>query len=252
MYRSKSLLGGGLIAVVLCSLFLSTRLAWAQDIYYRWAFAPAVTCNTVAGGVQAVFASQPVEWLNVPTGATYNIVYITNGASVSTGPFPLTPGSGSQSFGSLAMTGPSYPLSVAVRLETLVGGLQVYASTLSTTCTANGTTTSAVTNSGAGGVLFGAGSVLFDDGRINNRAEDAAQTAAIYCESDGGVTIWVVRNSVGTFAFTATRQDIDAVPANPAHNTIIKQGFNITLYRLAGGKLQVNAPNGYVYIWDHC
>src|SRR5262249_3092094 len=96
-----------------------------------------------------------------------------------------------------------------------------------------------------------AGGCVFTDGRVNCRAEDAAQTAAIYC-SNGDVTIFAVNNSVGKFAFTATKAEIAKVPANPDKNTLIKQAQNIALYRLHGGKLQVNAPNGYVYIWDGC
>jgi hypothetical protein len=46
------------------------------------------------------------------------------------------------------MNGPSYPLTVQVILETLVGGSKVYTSTLSGSCTANGPGTSSITNSG--------------------------------------------------------------------------------------------------------
>jgi len=146
MARMKRLPRSILCALVLSSLLLTARSAQGLSIYYRWASAPAVTCSTPGPGVQALFASQPVEWLNVPAGATYNIVYITNGAEVVTGPFPLTAGTGSFTYGALGMPGPSYPLSVAVRLETIVSGSIVYLSTLSTTCTTNGGTTSSVVN----------------------------------------------------------------------------------------------------------
>src|SRR5262249_23501471 len=94
--------------------------------------------------------------------------------------------------------------------------------------------------------------VIFTDGRINSHASDAAQTAAIYCESDGGVTIWAVKNSVGTFAYTVTGAQIKVVPAKPAKNTLIKKAFDIALYRLTSGELQVNAPNGYLFRWAGC
>ena len=90
------------------------------------------------------------------------------------------------------------------------------------------------------------------DGRLNNRASDAAQTAAIYCAADGGVIIWSVSDGVGTFAFTASKAEIDKVPTNPDKNTLIKEAKHIALYRLHGGKLQVNGPDGYVFIWDGC
>jgi hypothetical protein len=145
MFRLKTVFRSLVCVVVLIPLLLSARPAQALDIYYRWAFAPAVTCSTPSG-VQALFASQPVEWLNIPAGAQYNIVYITNGVETPTGPFSLTPGTGSFTYGALGMNGPSYPLNVAVRLETLVSSSIVYTSTLSTSCTANGNTTSSVAN----------------------------------------------------------------------------------------------------------
>ena len=94
-------------------------------------------------------------------------------------------------------------------------------------------------------------SIALEDGRINDRPEDNMQTAAIYCTADG-VTIWSVKDSVGKFAFTATRKEIDAVPKNPVKNTLIKQAKNIALYRLTTGEMQVNAPNNYVFIWKGC
>lgn len=98
----------------------------------------------------------------------------------------------------------------------------------------------------------GGATCTFTDGRVNCRAEDGAQTAAIYCTGDGGVTIWAVTNGVGKFAFTVTKDEIAKVPANPDKNTLIKKVGAIALYRLHGGKLQINAPNGYVFIWDGC
>jgi hypothetical protein len=146
MDRLKTVFRTLLCVVVLIPMLLAVQPVQALDIYYRWAFAPAVTCSTPGPGVRALFASQPVEWLNVPAGATYNIVYITNGVETLTGPFALTPGTSSFTYAGLVMNGPSYPLSVGVRLETLVGGNIVYTSTMSTTCVANGGTTSSVVN----------------------------------------------------------------------------------------------------------
>ncbi len=91
---------------------------------------------------------------------------------------------------------------------------------------------------------------LFTDGRLNDR--DAMQTAAIYCKPNGGVEVWAVIDSVGYFAFTATPTDLSLVPEKPFRNTRIKSGRGVTLYRLTSGELQINAPNGYVYIWNGC
>jgi hypothetical protein len=90
----------------------------------------------------------------------------------------------------------------------------------------------------------------FDDGRINSH--DGAETAAVYCEDDGGVTIFSVVNSVGKLAFKVSADEMDALPDHPEHNTLIKSGSGISLYELTTGELQINAPDNYVFIWDGC
>jgi hypothetical protein len=80
----------------------------------------------------------------------------------------------------------------------------------------------------------------FGDGRINRC--DAGQTVAIYCMSDGAIMVLNINTGKGSLAFIATRADIDAGSAKPATNTVIKSGNGATLYRLAGGELQVNRP----------
>jgi hypothetical protein len=78
----------------------------------------------------------------------------------------------------------------------------------------------------------------FTDGRLN--CHDAGQTAAVYCESDGSVVGLAIYKGVGYPAFIATKAEIDAVPANPEKNTLIKEGNGAFLYRLTSGQLQVN------------
>lgn len=112
-----------------------------------------------------------------------------------------------------------------------------------------GVTTITATVSCGSGQLNGSGSVpLFTDGRSN---KDAAQTAAVYCEQ-GGVTIYAVVESVGHLAFKVTKAELAAVPAKPDHNTLIKSGSGVSLYRLTTGELQINAPNNYVFTWNGC
>jgi hypothetical protein len=106
-------------------------------------------------------------------------------------------------------------------------------------------------STGSGGT--GGNSVTFlnfTDGRMNSH--DGAETAAVYCESDGGVTVYAVVKSVGTLAFKVTKAELDAVPAKPEHNTLIKAGLGMSLYRLTTGELQINAPDNYVFTWDGC
>ena len=100
------------------------------------------------------------------------------------------------------------------------------------------------------GATCGQTTLTFTDGRVNSH--DAVESAAIYCEGDNSVTVWIVVNSVGYFDFTATTKEINKVPVQPAKNTLIKSGMGIALYRLTTGELQVNAPNNYVFIWKGC
>jgi hypothetical protein len=100
------------------------------------------------------------------------------------------------------------------------------------------------------GATCGQGILTFTDGRANSH--DATESAAIYCEADGGVTVWAVINSVGYPDFTVTKAQLDKVPAKPLKNTLIKSRMDIALYRLTTGELQVNAPGNYVFIWKGC
>ncbi len=136
------------LAIIVMVLFANIHFVsaiQAQTYYYRWSLAPAVTCSPEGAGVKAVFASQPVEW-NLPAGASFSIVYIYNGVEVPSGPFPGAAGTSSFVYGALRLDFPAYPAVAAVRLETIVGGVIVYTSTMSTSCSADGVTTSTVVN----------------------------------------------------------------------------------------------------------
>jgi hypothetical protein len=92
--------------------------------------------------------------------------------------------------------------------------------------------------------------ITFTDGRVNSH--DGAETAAVYCNADGSVDVWTVYNSVGYFAFTATKADLAKVSEKPLKNTLIKSRLGVSLYRLTTGELQINSANDYVFIWDGC
>jgi hypothetical protein len=79
---------------------------------------------------------------------------------------------------------------------------------------------------------------IFTDGRLNDC--DAGQTAAVYCNDDGSVKVLAIFKGEGYPAFTATEDEIAAVPTHPAKNTLIKSGNGAFLYRLTSGLLQVN------------
>ena len=70
-----------------------------------------------------------------------------------------------------------------------------------------------------------------------------------------GLSVYGVYQGIGTFVFSVSRSDLDAVPLNPVDNALIKERYGVALYRLPNGELQIVAPrNGvekeYVYMWD--
>jgi hypothetical protein len=101
----------------------------------------------------------------------------------------------------------------------------------------------------------GASGIHFGDGRMN--AYDAGETFALYCVK-GAINVYAIDpiSSKGSLVLTVTSTELAAVPPNPTVNTVIKSGGGATLYRLAGGKLQVNRnePTGKVYsfIFSDC
>lgn len=109
------------------------------------------------------------------------------------------------------------------------------------------------TCSGGGATICGNG-----DGRVNPLCYEPWQTAAIYCNADGGITVYKVNaDSSGTFAFKATRAEIEAVGGTPKVDTLIKEGLDIKLFRLTTGEYEVVAPTRessklYTFIWSVC
>jgi hypothetical protein len=127
-----------LIALFLLGSLITLSPAKAgPPYYYRWSSAPNATCTQNVGSVAVSLASQPVEW-DVPAGAQYMIIYIPNGAASPTGPFVLTAGTGSHAYGAFAANVPgTYPITYSMQLDTYVGGILVYSSSLTVNCTAD-------------------------------------------------------------------------------------------------------------------
>ena len=107
-----------------------------------------------------------------------------------------------------------------------------------------------------------------NDGRVNSVCAEPWQTAAIYCQPEGVIDVYAIRDGAGTLVIRATPEEIDAVgvPADgaDASEMLIEQSADeqVRLYRLPDGSFQVNAPindairgillNGYVYTWQGC
>lgn len=103
-----------------------------------------------------------------------------------------------------------------------------------------------------------------DDGRINWMHN--AQTAAVYCERDGSVTLLAIAQETGRalYAVRVPIREIVRVGIPKREPTLIRQDSRqqIRLYRLSTGEFQVVAPytdavqgvlpNGYSFIWTGC
>jgi hypothetical protein len=97
---------------------------------------------------------------------------------------------------------------------------------------------------------------IFTDGRLN--ANDAAQTAALYCDGADTLYVYVPGSPQWKLAFIVTPEELAEFPATPSENVLIKEGLGARLYRLTSGELQINSPNldpeksDYTYIFQGC
>jgi len=124
---------------VFLPLMAVVAVAQPAQIYYRFAPPlPTVTCTTYDGQPAAVTTGISVEWSNIPTGSSINAFKLVNGVTTLQGNYPIIAGTGSQLFAGLTAPGPSFPLSVGLRYDTLANGVDVYQSTLLLTCPAIG------------------------------------------------------------------------------------------------------------------
>ena len=103
-----------------------------------------------------------------------------------------------------------------------------------------------------------------DDGRVNWM--DNAQTAAVYCEADGSITLLAISQDTGRglYAIRVTVREVARAGIPEEEPLLLKTDMRdeMRLYRLSTGEFQVVAPytdavqgtlpNGYVFIWSGC
>lgn len=128
------------LLVILPAMFPAR--AAAADQYRRWLDnGKTITCADIGGGVfQAQLSNQDVEFANLPANAQFTINYIANGVMTPDGPYTVEQTSGTRAYGAFAQSFPSYPFTFDFRLDTIVGGIVVYRSSLFVRCTGNGAT----------------------------------------------------------------------------------------------------------------
>lgn len=129
-----------LIVMLTLGAGIPTGSSEAQPYFRRWmAPYPTYTCTDTGPSITVALSSQPVEW-DLPANNEHTITYIDNGVPTVSGPFvqgiPLV---SSQVYGAFAEIIPgSYPVVFEFRLDTFVGGVHVYRSTLTVQCAADG------------------------------------------------------------------------------------------------------------------
>jgi hypothetical protein len=146
MFRVNSMSRFFVCLCVLGSMFMAAQTANAETIYYRYAFAPSVTCQAQSAYVSMFFDPTTMEWANIPGGATADITLLENGVETMNVSITLTAGTGSQNFAESEAVVPSYPYTLAQRYETIVSGEIVYTSTLIASCAADGPATVTLVN----------------------------------------------------------------------------------------------------------
>jgi hypothetical protein len=235
-------------------LMKSVSPAQAENYFVNYTFTNPGICND---NYWAVLGK--VSW-NMPPGPnTLHVVQVINGVVN----LDMTKTAGFSASGSLSGTFfselPSFntaPPYVSVLTYDYSKDGSVFGHTVITVTCVGGVSTVTVVN---GLTAAGGGTAcIFPDGRINCRGEEAAQTAAIYCTSKGDITVYLVYQEKGLFAFETTVDEIKEVPDHPATNTLIKQALGVRLSRLTTGHLQVNAPGlnplqgDYVFTFNDC
>jgi hypothetical protein len=133
-----------LFTVGLGLLVWASALSAAGDQYRRWLDdGKTVMCS---GGMTLTYSNQNIEFANLPVDAQFTINYLRNGVlEIIDGPYVVEQTTGTLNYNALLISG-SFPLTYAVRLDTLINGVVVYESTMSGTCTADGPGTISLTN----------------------------------------------------------------------------------------------------------
>lgn len=101
---------------------------------------------------------------------------------------------------------------------------------------------------GSGILLDGSLHPVFTDGRINNY--DVAAPVAVYPHEVNGEVGLIIYATDGTLLLVISPEQIRASPENPESNILIAEGNGVALYRITGGKWQINTRqyNGKTYV----
>jgi hypothetical protein len=98
---------------------------------------------------------------------------------------------------------------------------------------------------------------LFKDGRLNRTADQADQTAAVYCKK-GTIEVYQIAYPKAKFLFRVSQAELNSFLPPTETPQLIKEKNGVRLYMLDNGELQLNAPaletgkGDYVFGFSGC
>ncbi len=125
-----------LIVSVLVASLLSLAPAHAQPYFFRWSYAPSISCVDMGSFVRLTLSTGPTDW-DLPPGSVITQATNLNGVE-SFSSFSWGPGTGSNVNGPSVVDVPgTYPVTVSLGFYTYVDGVLVYRSILTVSCSAD-------------------------------------------------------------------------------------------------------------------
>ena len=122
----------------------------AGDQYRRWISPKSYTCTDTGSGVDVTLADQNVEFHSLPSNAQFTLNYIDNGVTSSDGPYTVEQTSGTKNYGSFVEHFSGYPLTFEFRMDTLIGGVVVYQSSIIVNCSGDASGLATIVNNDTG------------------------------------------------------------------------------------------------------
>jgi len=242
--RNRSTWVVALLIMVLAWLGISGVQASSAYFYRILDLTPnTATCSTVGALIGfSVNSSGTLEYSFPAQGGHLIADAFINGINVAHSDNPVSGSfSGTTGYGVSASLIISYPLTAEFPYLTVIDGQPVYSSTVSFTCTGDGTFPITITNID---LTSGGGSAIHD-GRIN--PENYAPVA-LYC--DGSVlNAYKIDATGGTFAWSFD------LSKSSAGNPLISQ-LGIALSQTGDGRFSVLAPQldrkQYLFVFNGC
>ncbi len=128
-----------LVIIAILALIPTISISAVGDQYRRWLDnGKTYTCTDMGSYITVGLSNQDVEFHSLPTTAQFTLNYIDNGVNTPNGPFAVEQTSGTHAYGAFAenISAP-YPVTFEFRIDTIIGGVTVYQSSLVVNCSSD-------------------------------------------------------------------------------------------------------------------